>query len=101
MLYHSDEKNFDKVIKSNKKILVDFFAEWCGPCQMIGEELKKLADEKDFDIVKVDIDYNRGLAIKYNVEVVPTMYVFVDGKPIKKVTGYMNKNQILDLMSKH
>lgn len=100
MLIHTDERNFDKAVKSKKKVLVDFFAEWCGPCQMLGEELKMLANEEEFNIVKVDVDSNQGLAIKYNVEVVPTMYVFVDGKPVQKATSYMGKNEILNLLSK-
>lgn len=97
MIIHTDETNFNNVLKQNDVCLVDFFATWCGPCRMLAEELKKV--ENEINIVKIDIDENPNLATEYSVDVVPTMYVFKNGKAVKKIEGYMQKNEILRVMN--
>ena len=84
MLKYVDENNFENEILEGKKvILVDFFATWCGPCQILGPILEKIGDSRaDFDIAKVDVDKAQKLAIKYGIEVVPTMLIFKDGKVV-------------------
>ena len=99
MIIHTDETNFNNVLKQNDVCLVDFFATWCGPCRMLAEELKKV--ENDINIVKIDIDENPNLATEYSVDVVPTMYVFKNGKAVKKIEGYMQKNEILRVMNEY
>ena len=99
MIIHTDETNFNNVLKQNDVCLVDFFATWCGPCRMLAEELKKL--ENKINIVKIDIDENPNLATEYAVDVVPTMYVFKNGKAVKKIEGYMQKNEILRVMNEY
>lgn len=99
MIIHTDETNFNNVLKQNDVCLVDFFATWCGPCRMLAEELKKL--ENKINIVKIDIDENPNLATEYSVDVVPTMYVFKNGKAVKKIEGYMQKNEILRVMNEY
>lgn len=99
MIIHTDETNFNNVLKQNDVCLVDFFATWCGPCRMLAEELKKL--ENKINIVKIDIDENPNLATEYSVDVVPTMYVFKNGKAVKKIEGYMQKNEILRIMNEY
>lgn len=99
MIIHTDETNFNNVLKQNDVCLVDFFATWCGPCRMLAEELKKV--ENEINIVKIDIDENPNLATEYSVDVVPTMYVFKNGKAVKKIEGYMQKNEILRIMNEY
>lgn len=103
MLKHVDNNNFKNEVLENKKVvLVDFFASWCGPCNMLSPVLEKISNSRaEFDIAKVNIDENQELAIKYNVEVIPTMIVFKDGKPVEKTVGFLDENKIVDLMSKH
>ena len=103
MLKHVDNNNFKNEVLENKKVvLVDFFASWCGPCNMLSPVLEKISNSRaEFDIAKINIDENQDLAIKYNVEVIPTMIVFKDGKPVEKTVGFLDENNIVDLMSKH
>lgn len=103
MLKSVDNEVFKKeVLESEKAVLVDFYASWCAPCKMLAPVLEKIASSRaDFDIAKVNIDYCEDLAIEYGIEVVPTMLVFKDGKPVNKLVGYVEEEQILDLMSEY
>jgi thioredoxin 1 len=103
MLKHVDRSNFEnEVIKSNKVILVDFFATWCPPCKMLSPVLEKIASSRaEFDVAKVNIDENNDIAGKYNIEVVPTMLVFKEGKVVDKMVGYMNENDITNTVNKY
>ena len=103
MLKHVSEENFEKeVIDSKGLILVDFFATWCGPCQMLGPVLERIGNSRaEFDIAKVDIDQAKNLALKYEVEVVPTMVIFKDGKVVDKIEGFMSESEIVEEMSKY
>lgn len=103
MLKHLSEENFEKeVIDSKGLTLVDFFATWCGPCQMLGPVLERIGNSRaEFDIAKVDIDQAQNLALKYEVEVVPTMVIFKDGKVVDKIEGFMSESEIVEEMSKY
>lgn len=103
MLKHVDEKNFEKeIIGAEKVVLVDFFATWCGPCQILGPILEKISNSRaEFDIAKVDVDEAPELAIKYGIEVVPTMIIFKDGKVMKTLEGVKSENEIIDEVSKY
>lgn len=103
MLKHLNKENFEKeVLKSQTPVLVDFFATWCGPCQMLGPIVEKLADsQQDFDIGKIDIDESQELAIEYGIEVVPTMVLFNQGKSVKMITGLMNAEEIISEIQKY
>lgn len=88
---HFDDNNFEtEVLKSDKLALVDFFAVWCGPCQMAGPIIDKMADEyKDKMVIgKVDVDEARDLAQKYEVMSIPCMIMFKDGKEIDRKIGF-------------
>jgi len=100
MLKHIDSNEFEKEVLENKKaVLVDFYASWCPPCKMLAPVLEKISSSRaDFDIIKVNIDENQDLAMEYKIEVVPTMVVFKDGKPVNKLVGLVNENKIVDLM---
>lgn len=103
MLKHVNSQNFnEEVINSERVILVDFFATWCGPCQMLGPVLEKISTSRaDFDIAKVDIDQAADLASRYRIEVVPTMLIFKDGNIVDRMEGYLDENTIASKMAQY
>ena len=103
MINHLTKTEFEsKVINSDRVSLVDFFATWCGPCQMLTPVLEKISEERnDFDIYKVDIDEEMELAIKYGVEVVPTMIIFKGGNPVGRLEGFHDKSSLIEEVSKY
>ncbi len=102
-LLHFDETNFEsEVLKSEKPVLVDFTATWCGPCQKLKPTLKKLFSEKH-DIVRVgqvDIDENSELAQKYGVRSVPTVVLMYKGKEAERIIGAAREDKYLDAVNK-
>jgi len=88
------DKNFDQeVMKSDKPVLVDFWAPWCGPCQMMGPIIDELAKEMEgkMKIGKVNVDENSEISSKYEVMSIPALKVFKDGKIVKEFVGAQNK----------
>ena len=103
MLRHAKEEDFNKKLdESSKVVLVDFFATWCGPCQMLSPILEKISNSRaDFDIIKVDVDEARKLAEKLGIEVVPTMFIYKDKKPVRKIEGVLDENEIINIMGEY
>jgi thioredoxin 1 len=103
MLKIVNEQNFEQeVLKNEKLILVDFYADWCGPCRMLAPILEKMgSDRNDFDIAKLDIDKNQNLAMQYGVQSIPTMIVFKDGKSVDGMIGLADEQTIIDIVDKH
>lgn len=103
MIKHINKENFEnEIIDSGKTVLVDFFATWCGPCQMLAPVLEKVSESRaEFDIAKIDIDQNQELASKYEIDVVPTMVIFKNGIIVEKLVGYKNENEIISEISKY
>ena len=95
-----DGTNFEKeVLNSEQTVIVDFWAEWCGPCRMLAPELEAFANENtDIKVGKVNIDDETPLAIQYKVEVIPTIIVFKNGKEVNRSIGYVKKEQIKSLI---
>jgi thioredoxin len=94
------ETTFDhEVIEGSKEtpVLVDFWAEWCGPCHAVSPVLEKIAAEREGDLklVKVNIDENQNLAGRYGVMSIPTMILFKDGAPVKRIVGAKGKAALL------
>lgn len=97
------KSSFDKVIDSKSPVLVDFFADWCGPCKMLAPILKQVKDElgEEVKIVKIDVDKNQPLAQKFNVRGVPTMLLFKNGKQVWRQSGVVQKNDIISVVQAH
>ncbi|WP_179376316.1 thioredoxin [Winogradskyella wichelsiae] len=91
---------FLEIINQDKPVLVDFFADWCGPCKTLGPILKQVKDELEdkVSIIKINVDKNEALASKYQVRGVPTMLLFKNGKQVWRESGVLQKNQIIDVI---
>jgi thioredoxin 1 len=101
---HLDEKNFnDEVVKSSTPVLVDFWAEWCGPCKMIAPVIDQLSDELQgrMKIAKVNVDESPELAGQFNVMSIPTLLVFKGGKPVDQIVGALPKDRLLAKLNTH
>ena len=99
-----NDENFDQQLtESEKPVLVDYWAEWCGPCKMVAPILEELSDElKDkLTIAKLDVDNNRDSAIKQKVMSIPTLILFKGGNPIDQRIGALTKNQLLEFLNQH
>jgi len=89
--------SFENIIKSEKPVLIDFFATWCGPCKMLAPVLKEVKDSmgERITILKVDVDKNQELSSKYQVRGVPTMILFQNGKQLWRQSGVLTKDEII------
>ena len=96
MLKHvNSAEEFDSLIKEGK-VLVDFFATWCGPCKMLSPVLEEVSREnEDLLVLKIDVDEVGDLAARYGIQAIPTLMLFKDGKRLETRMGYQNKNQLL------
>lgn len=95
-----NEKNFDEeVLKSDKPVLIDFWASWCGPCKMVSPLVDALAEEhSEYKFCKVNVDDEESLAIKFGIMSIPTLIVFKNGEQKAKQIGAIPKESILELI---
>lgn len=93
----SDASFADAVLTSTTPVLVDFWATWCGPCRMVAPVLEEIAKEKagSLTVAKVDVDANPGTARDYQVVSIPTLILFKDGQPVKRIVGAKSKPALL------
>lgn len=91
----------EKVLNSSTPVLVDFWAEWCGPCHMVAPVLEEIASEKQgkLTVAKLDVDNNPAVSQRYGILSIPSMLLFVDGVEKRRVVGARGKSQILSELS--
>ena len=96
-----NKENFEEeVLKSEKTVLVDFWATWCGPCQMIAPVIEKIAEENQkVKVCKVNVDEQQELAIKYGVMSIPTLIFFKNGNKVKEVVGFHSKSELEEIIN--
>ena len=97
-----NEANFEnEVIKSDKTVLVDFYADWCGPCRMVAPTVEEIADERSgVKVCKINVDDSPALAVKFGVESIPTLLVFKSGAVSARAIGARPKSAILEMLDK-
>ena len=95
-----NKENFqEEVVQSDKPVLVDFWASWCGPCRMVSPIVDEIAQERpDVKVVKVNVDQEQELALQFGDMSIPTLVVMKDGKVVNQAVGVRPKEQILDLL---
>ena len=99
-LLHITQENFEElVLKADGKVLLDFWATWCGPCQMIAPHLEEIvAEDASITIGKIDVDQEMPLAIRFGITSIPTLIVMENGQVVKQALGYRPKADILKLL---
>ena len=92
--------NFEEeVLKADQLAIVDFYADWCGPCKMFSPIVESVAEEnEDIKVVKIDVDNAQDLAIKYQVMSIPTIVVIKNGKEVNRNVGVVSKSQIVEMV---
>jgi len=99
-LIHLEKENYDDLIKEGI-VVVDFFANWCGPCKMLGPVIERLSDEiSSVNFVKVDVDKHEQLARRYAVMSIPTLIFIKDGKEVNKHIGFISADAIKEIIEK-
>jgi thioredoxin 1 len=101
--FHVTDANFDETIKKNKVVLIDFWADWCGPCRALAPTIQELAKEYSGKILigKLDVDKNSATAERFQVSSIPTMILFKDGSEAERLVGLCPKSRITDTILKH
>lgn len=103
MLKHISDDSFEKEVTSKKGVcLVDFYATWCGPCMMLAPILDEVATSRaGYEILKMDVDKNPEISGKLDIDTIPTLCIYKDGKLMEKQVGYRNKEQVIELLEKY
>ena len=90
---HLENENFEELIK-NKKVVVDFYATWCGPCKMFGPVFEKVSNESSITFIKIDVDAHEDIARKYGIMSIPTVVLLNNGEVEKKHMGFMTEEEL-------
>ena len=97
------DNNFQDIMNSGQTVMVDFWAEWCGPCKMIGPIVEEMASEYDGKAVigKVNVDFNPGVSAKFGIRSIPTLLFFRDGEVVDKQVGAVHKSVLTEKLDAH
>ena len=99
MLEHLDDKSFGKFIKDNSRVVVDFYASWCGPCRALSPVFESVSEKvKDYKFAKVDVDKAQDLALSFGVNTIPTIAIFENGSMVERHVGYITEQDLIDLI---
>lgn len=94
-----EEEFEEKVLKSDKKVLVDFYADWCGPCKMMGPVIEKLAEEvDDISFVKVNVDNAQNISRRYGIMSIPALFIFENGEVVKNSVGFKSLDELKEFI---
>lgn len=101
ILHFTDNQFHEEVLKSEKPVLVDFWANWCGPCHMIAPIIKEIAEDFDGQVKvgKVDVDEHQNTAAQYGIMSIPTLILFKDGQELTRITGVRSKSEIISTIN--
>ena len=97
-----NNENFKtEVLESNKVVLIDFYADWCGPCKMMSPVIDKIAEESDdrIKVCKLNVDDAQDIAVAYDVMSIPTLILFKDGTELNRLVGLQSKQEVLDMIN--
>ena len=99
MVKEIKDNEYEQIVKDNKKVVIDCFATWCGPCRMLSPVLDSISEElKDVTFVKIDVDNAEKITTEYQIMSIPTLLIFEDGKLKEKVVGLKSKTELIDLI---
>ncbi|QLC35490.1 thioredoxin (plasmid) [Halarchaeum sp. CBA1220] len=98
-VYVNSQSELEEAVGEYDVVLVDFYADWCGPCRMLEPVLESLATKTDAAVVKVDIEQNQPLATQYGVQGIPNVVVFANGEPVERVVGVRDEDYYANLVS--
>ncbi|MFD1569722.1 thioredoxin [Halorubrum laminariae] len=96
-----DAADFDDLVAEHDTLLVDFYADWCGPCQMMEPAVEAVAADTDAAVVKVDVDQHQDLAGEYGVQGIPTLLVFAGGELANRMVGAQSESALIDAVTDH
>jgi len=97
-IHVEDESHFEELIDSHSVVLVDYYADWCGPCKMLEPTVEEIADETDAAVLKVDIDELQSFASSKGIRSVPTLEFYHNGESVDRVIGVQDKDDLLDAL---
>ncbi|MFC6889119.1 thioredoxin [Halorubrum trueperi] len=95
----TDADDFDEIVADHDVVLVDFYADWCGPCQMMEPAVESIASDTDATVLKVDVDVHQALAGEYGVQGIPTLLVFSDGELADRMVGAQTEQALTDVVA--
>lgn len=99
MIIKYEGQNFEELINTPELTIVDFYADWCGPCKMLGQEFIELSKENDVKIVKINVDNYQAISAKFSVYSIPAVFLFKNGKVINSFVGYRSKDELIKLIN--
>lgn len=91
----TSNEELEDAIEDNEQLLVDFYADWCGPCKMMEPTIEEISEEKDLTVAEINIDENQHIAAQYGVRSVPTYIFYEDEEPVEQMIGYQEKEDMI------